>query len=247
MYHAITEERSAIAVSPAAFARQMQALHDGGYNVIALTDLVRCLQAGEPLPPRSIVITFDDGFESVYRVAFPTLARFGFPATVFLVSGHCGKDNNWPGQPAGVPIYPLMSWEQARELDRHGIEIGAHTVSHPRLDQLETDQVLTELTQSKEEIEGQIGRAVGQFAYPYGRFHDSIRRAVASLFDGACGTRPALVRRGGDRYAIERIDAQYVTNPLLLRRIGEPTGRAYLGLRRTVRSAASMLLRRTWS
>lgn len=78
MYHALDESRSIIAIPPAAFAWQMRWLNDNGYQVIPLSRLVQYLRNGDPLPARSIALTFDDGFESIYTYAFPILADYGF-------------------------------------------------------------------------------------------------------------------------------------------------------------------------
>ena len=106
MYHALADERSAISLPPSVFQRQMRLLHEGGFRVISMSDLVSSLQSGEELPGKSVVLTFDDGFESVYTNAFPVLQRYGFPATVFLVADYCGKTNDWPSQPGGIPSFP---------------------------------------------------------------------------------------------------------------------------------------------
>ena len=95
-YHAIDERPSAISIPPRTFEWQMHQLHHSGFHVIPLSLLVQCLRTGTPPPDRSVVITFDDGLGSVYTDAFPVLERFGFPATVFLVAGYCGKQNHWP-------------------------------------------------------------------------------------------------------------------------------------------------------
>jgi peptidoglycan/xylan/chitin deacetylase (PgdA/CDA1 family) len=90
MYHDLDERRSPISITPARFTQQMTWLHEHGYRVLPLGRLVAHLRHATPLPARSVAITFDDGFESVARVAFPILAHFGFPATVFVVSATAG-------------------------------------------------------------------------------------------------------------------------------------------------------------
>ena len=246
-YHAIDERPSAISIPPRTFEWQMHQLHNSGFHVIPLSLLVQCLRTGTPPPDRSVVITFDDGLESVYTYAFPVLERFGFPATVFLVAGYCGKQNDWPSQPSGSPRLPLMTWSQIRELDRHGIELGAHTFSHPRLDRVPPEELEREILHARTDIEGHLGHAVGLFAYPYGRWNQASEALVRQVYSGACTTRLALVGSESDPLALERVDAYYIQHPLLFRRLASPAFSLYLSLRRQARSVASPLLRREWN
>ena len=146
----------------------MQTLHQRGVNVISLGQLVDGLTNGEPLPDRSVVLTFDDGFENVYQLAFPILQQYGFPATVFLVAGYCGKTNHWPSQPSGIPRLPIMTWEQIQEMDRADIEFGAHTHNHPRLDRVSGSELTLEVVNAKIVLEDHLGHQVDHFSYPYG-------------------------------------------------------------------------------
>jgi peptidoglycan/xylan/chitin deacetylase (PgdA/CDA1 family) len=246
MYHALGEDASLIATPRAVFAWQMRWLHEHGYQVIPLSRLVQCLRNGHQLPPRSIVITFDDGFESVYTHAYPVLADYEFPATVFLVAGYCGLENNWPNQPAAVPSQPLMTWTQICELDRNGIEFGAHSITHPLLDQLVSGDVEREILDSKATVEDQVGHAIELFAYPYGRYNETVKRIVSRAYTGACSTRLGVVRPGSDPLALDRIEVHYVANLRLFQGLSRPWFSSYLGMRRLLRTAASTALRRPW-
>src|SRR5579864_7438246 len=152
MYHSVDDAGSVISTAPSVFTQQMRWLHDHAYHVIPLSTLVGHLRRGEPLPDRAAVVTFDDGFLTVYTTAFPILAQFRFPATVFLVAGYCGGQNDWPGQPGAAPRRPLLSWTQVREMESGGIEFGGHTLSHPRLDRLRPEQLEREVIDSKSMI-----------------------------------------------------------------------------------------------
>lgn len=247
MYHAVEENRSVIAIAPAVFAWQMRWLHDNGVHVIPLSEVVQRLRDGSPLSPRTLAITFDDGFESAYTHAFPVLKQYGFPATIFLVPGYTGGRNDWPGQPPSVPHRPLLTWEQIGLLDRQGVEFGAHSLSHPRLDRLPGDEVERELLASRERIQEHLGHPVNLFAYPYGRYDDRIRQIVSGAYWGACTTRPGLVGPQTDPFALERVEAGYVEAPLLFRRLFSPVFPLYLGLRRLLRTMASAILQRPWA
>ena len=229
------------------FEWQVRWLAEHDYRVIPLSTLVRQLRAGEDVAPRTAVLTFDDGFLSVYESALPILARLGFPATVFLVAGYCGRRNDWPGQPDGVPRYPLLNWTHIRDMDGRGFEFGAHTVTHPRLDRLMPEQVEREVLESKAQIEDRLGHAIGLFAYPYGRWTLPVRDVVGRAYSGACTTFQALVGPGSDPLILSRIEAHYVRSPLTLRRLPSRVFPAYLAVRRLMRRASSRACRREWT
>lgn len=246
MYHAVDEQPSLLSTPPATFASQMAWLHANRFRVISLGDLIRALRQKAPLEPRTIVLTFDDGFESVYRNAFPILEQYGYPATVFLVSAFAGKRNRWPGQPEGLPEYPLMSWEQAREMHRQGFEFGSHTRTHPRLDRLSEPDALEELARSRSELEDCLGAAVESLSYPYGRFNPQVRQLAEQVYQGACKTGLGLAQESSDVFALERVDIYYLQKPALFQGLASPWLPAYLAGRKTLHTAASKLLRRAW-
>ena len=246
MYHNLDEEASPISLRPERFAWQMRCLHERGYRVVQLGEIVRRLRAGQPLSRKEVAITFDDGFESVYQLALPILSRYGFTATVFLVPPYCGKTNTWPDQPPGMPSYPLMSWAQIRELDRSEIEIGAHGLNHRRLDRLPHEEAKDEVLGSKARIEDRLGHTIRYFAYPYGRYNAGVQAIVRQAFRGAVAAHPGLAGNGNDPWALPRIDAYYVARSSLFRQMDNRFFGLYLGFRRSLRSIASWLLRRQW-
>src|SRR5262249_37262854 len=135
-YHSLDTSGSVISISPETFQHQIEALHNWGYQGITLSQLVEAWEGKATLPPRPVVLTFDDAFGNFADHAAPVLARHGFRATLFAVAGYCGGHNDWPTQPTGVPRLPLLSWDALRDLAREGFEIGAHTLTHPRLPDL---------------------------------------------------------------------------------------------------------------
>lgn len=247
MYHSLDQDGSVISIAPQDFDRQMRVLHEEGCRVISFSQLVECLQCGQAPPDRSVVITFDDGFSSVYWVAAPILAHYSFPATVFLVAGYCGDTNDWPSQPPGIPRMPLMTWAQVRELEGYGFDFGAHTFTHPRLDQLPSDRLEHELLDSKALIEDRLGHEVELFSYPYGRISQSGASLVAQTYRGACTTRLGLATAKSSPLAIERVDAHYVRPLPMFRALSGSLMPWYLGLRRSARLARSALFHRQWA
>ncbi|MGE5576617.1 MAG: polysaccharide deacetylase family protein [Syntrophothermus sp.] len=198
-YHRITAKPRADypvpTVLPAVFERQMAYLARHGYRTISPEQLLAYYQGKAGLPDKPVLITFDDGWGDNYTTAFPILRKFGYQATIFLVAGKIGT-----GQ--------LLNWKQIREMSNYGITFGAHTMTHPRLSQLEAGQAAWEIAESKRAIEVHLGRPVDFFAYPYGdgAYNEKIRHLVQKAgFKAAFASSLGLVSS--------------VRNPLALRRI----------------------------
>ncbi len=147
-YHSISHGDSPLKISPELFAEQMEWLRDNA-RVVSLGEIVAALASRRPLPERTVVLTFDDGFHDFYTSAAPLLHRWGLPATVFLATGYCGRTNGWPGQPDWVDREPLLNWEHVAELARQGFSFGAHSVSHPVLTRLPVVEAQREILQCK--------------------------------------------------------------------------------------------------
>jgi peptidoglycan/xylan/chitin deacetylase (PgdA/CDA1 family) len=214
MYHALEAQRSAISLSPKAFAAQMARLNALGYSTWTLSQLLAALQSDTPLPKRTVVITFDDGFASVYEVAFPTLQRYGFTATVFLVSDYGGLTNDWPGQPSRIPRLPLLTWAQVAEMAAAGIEFGSHTCTHPYLDELVGAEISAEIKSSQTTLQQHLRRPISVFAYPYGRFNTDAEQLVRRTYTGACTTELGVVTATTDPYRLPRIEMAYMRHRL---------------------------------
>jgi peptidoglycan/xylan/chitin deacetylase (PgdA/CDA1 family) len=199
---------SAISFSPKVFQRGMARLHASGWRTLSLLEVVDCLRRGAPFPERSFVITFDDGYQSVYDEAFPILQRYGMSATVFLTVGEGGIAHSAGRLPA-IEGRSMLSWLEIVEMQRAGIEFGAHTLTHPDLTRLPRERVEAEICESKAVIESALGVQVSSFAYPYGYYDRQSRQLVQRHFACACSVRMGLVTRDSDRYALERVDAYY--------------------------------------
>ena len=150
MYHSISDAPTpptrALSVGPAAFADQLGYLQRQGFTGLTFAELCRRCRVGQPLPDRPIVLTFDDGYADNLREAAPILTRFGFPATVFVTTGWM-DDASLPA--VRRPPDRMLSWNQLAELSACGLEIGAHSHSHPQLDQLSERQLHAELAGPK--------------------------------------------------------------------------------------------------
>ena len=165
---------------------------------------VSALQHPEKLHPRSLAITFDDGYVDVYEKAFPLLKEFGFCATCFVVAGDIGVPSSW--HESDMPPLPIMDRQQLKELSSAGIEIGAHTRTHKRLTRLNDAELIAELADSKKILEDVIGKEVVSFAYPYGDFDERIVAAVKLAgFKVACTTASGWALTDQDLLRVRRL------------------------------------------
>jgi len=224
----------------------MEWLKQVGIEVLELSEVVDRLIENKPLPVKSTCLTFDDGLAGVYQHAFPILREFGYPAVVFLVTGYCGRENDWPGQPRAFQGMPMVSWEQVKEMDAGGITIGAHTIHHPRLDQRSVVELQSELKGANEAITDRIGKPVEWFAYPYGRFNVQVRKQVQDHYIGACAAHLDFIKRDSDRFLLPRIDAYYLLNPFAFRLLNSRAFPLYLAIRRILRAIGGFAYDQAW-
>jgi peptidoglycan/xylan/chitin deacetylase (PgdA/CDA1 family) len=229
-YHSLDESGSVISVRPDMFRRQMEALAASSVEVVPLTKILD--------RPGAVAITFDDGFGNLADHAVPVLKSLSLPATIFVVSGYCGKRNNWPTQPAGIPDLPLLSWAALRDLPPE-IALGAHTVTHPDLTVLNEAEMRREVLDSRSEIEQRTARSVESFAYPYGTVNAPAAALVGNQFKVGCGTRLNFSEPDADRAQLPRLDTYYLQSAVWFK---QPLGwktQGYIDLRRQLREFRS--------
>ncbi len=242
-YHSIDASGSIVSVAPEVFRRQMSFLSESGYNTVSMSDLVNSLVEKKPISPKTIALTFDDGFHNFYTTAFPILEQCGFKATVFLVTDFCGKTNDWADNPPQLPPSNLLSWREIKELNSCGIEFGAHTRTHPDLTRISAVAATREIVESKAVIEDSLGTTATSFAYPYGRFNRSIRQIAEKTYRSASSTNLGKAARTSDFFALERIDAYYLSNQKTLVSLGTKNFDRYLRFRQTLRDVKSLISR----
>lgn len=206
MYHEIAARpatASSLAVPPEAFEAQLDLLATHDFTTMTASGIAAALSSGAPLPERTVVLTFDDGFADFHHRALPLLSRYCFTATVFVTTGwmaDAGKHS------AGRGPGPMLSWSQLREAASAGIEIGAHSHQHPQLDQLGKDRLRTELTVSKSLLEDGLAMEVPGLAYPFGYSSSAVRQAVTRAGYGyAFAVANLIAESGQDRFALPRL------------------------------------------
>jgi peptidoglycan/xylan/chitin deacetylase (PgdA/CDA1 family) len=178
-YHGVDDVRHAddpenLCVPPARFRAQLDLLLAAGFEIVTVAELAE-RAAGGPPPAGLASLSFDDGLEDNHRVLLPILREAGVPATVYVVSGLIGEPNPWIGDGT---IARMMTGEELRELHRAGIELGAHTVTHPDLSTLGEADCRREVWDSVNAIEAVTGSPVRTFAYPFCRYGQAAVAAV---------------------------------------------------------------------
>jgi peptidoglycan/xylan/chitin deacetylase (PgdA/CDA1 family) len=234
-YHAIGDKGAPLWTPVDVFQAHIRGLAENGWKTMTLGDLISNIRKGKNIKEKTCVLTFDDGYESVYTEAWPRLKRYGFTGTVFLITNYCGKTNQWAGQPETVPVENLLNWNQVIELSKHGIEFGSHTTAHASLTVLTPDKVVEELANSRDAVERHTGKPSRVFAFPYGDYNSSIIKFVRRYFDGAVGTSLGLVDDTSSLYLLPRIDAYYL-NPRWIPQLQRNRFKEYLRLRQAMRS-----------
>lgn len=170
MYHHIADppagakavERD-LSVSPARFEEQLRYLREAGYQSITTTDLVYHLTLGRPLPPKPVIITFDDGYRDVYTNAFPLLQKYGFTATIYVITDFVDRE-----------LTPYLTWSQIEEMYAAGMEFGAHSRDHPDLRHKSYDFLVWQILGPKQTLEAHLPAPVRTFSYPSGAYDQHV-------------------------------------------------------------------------
>jgi putative peptidoglycan lipid II flippase len=188
MYHSIARmdrDLNRVCVSPERFAQQLDWLHRNGLRGVSIRELYQAKERGAA--SRLVGLTFDDGYRDFLTSALPLLERYGFTATLFIVAGLLGGENDWDKE---GPRLPLLDKEELREVMARGIEIGSHGLSHVRLAGLDHATLRREVQDSRDLLSGLLGEAVDGFCYPYGSLDGPAVRAVQEAgYAYGCGVK----------------------------------------------------------
>lgn len=202
MYHYISEPppgadavRRDLSVSPVQFEEHLFHLQQAGYTSITLLDLVLHLANGRPLPPKPVILTFDDGYDDNYVYAFPLLRQYGFRGTFFVITGYLDEGR------AGY-----LTWQQAAEMQAAGMEIEAHSVSHPDLRGLSAEGLRAQVVGASQAISSHLDKPARFFCYPSGRYD---ARTIAALqaagYWGAVTTQAGVDHDSGHPFELKRV------------------------------------------
>ena len=174
MYHSINYDpkhpTNILRVPKDKFAAEMKWLHDNNYSTLTLDDLYDAVSKNKPVPEKSVVLTFDDGYGDNYDNALPIIKQYKFKATVFMITKEIGDSKNG-----------YLTKAQLMEMDKNGMRIECHTVSHPDLDTLSYKRQYEELADSKTALETLLGRSIDFIAYPSGRYNNDTITAAKKI------------------------------------------------------------------
>jgi peptidoglycan/xylan/chitin deacetylase (PgdA/CDA1 family) len=208
MYHSVSTEATPafhrFAIHPTRFAEHMAYLAAENYTTLTVRELTAQRTAGAEIPPRTVALTFDDGFVDFHDEVLPVLARHSFTATLYVVTGFVGDTSQWLIEERESDR-PLLSWSQLAEVAAAGIECAAHSHTHPQLDLLPLDRVREELATSKALLEDQLQLTVDTLAYPFGSHSRGVRAAARALgYRTACAVAE-LVSDIDNPFAVPRL------------------------------------------
>ncbi|HXQ35886.1 MAG TPA: polysaccharide deacetylase family protein, partial [Anaerolineales bacterium] len=175
-YHhiGIPQSESPYYISPFEFEREMYLLHEWGYQTISVELLVRAIKQGAELPPKPIILTFDDGGEGTFTNALPIMQKYGFTGTAYIVHNYVG-------------LSAYMNVDQIRALYAAGWEIGSHSISHVDLT-VRSDRQKDEIVDSRSKLQALLGVPILTFAYPFGAYNsDSVHYAHFAGYIAAVG------------------------------------------------------------
>jgi len=189
-----------------------------------MRDLYRAMNAGDA---RGLVgLTFDDGYEDFLHTALPILEKLAFSATVFVVAGMLGQENSWEHRGGPKPRLRLLGVRGVREVQERGMEIGSHTLTHPRLSRLDRRVLVREVSESRQILSGILGTPVDGFCHPYGDLDSAAVQVVRETgYAYACATKKRVENTVydwpriyvGDKDSSLRLGIKLRVNPVSVR------------------------------
>ncbi len=202
MYHNVaTNTPPSTSVTPERFKQHIEYLSENGFTIWPLFKTLVHLATGKAIPPKTVVLTFDDAYKSVYTEAFPVLKTKGWPFTVFVSTQYIAE---------GYRHY--MSWQQLREIQRFGGEVGNHSLTHPHMirhrnGETKTqwrERIINEIEQSQLILQQNVDHPLRAVAYPYGEYSEDVRDILRELGYFGLGQHSGAVSPVTDFQAIPR-------------------------------------------
>lgn len=196
------------------FERGIGFLGQEGYKSVSLSEMNK----GNFKPnEKTVILTFDDGYEDFYLNAYPVLKKHGFTACVFIITGYIGQKNNWDYN-WGRYKRRHLDWSQIIEISESGFEIGSHTVNHPDLTKIPNPYLTYELKVSKQMLEDKLNRRVDYLSYPFGRYNRYVQdEAERSGYKGAFALSAIPKGDKFDGFSVPRRGVYLLDSPLTLK------------------------------
>lgn len=214
-YHSISNEPARwirrFSVAPEMFLHQLELILDRGATALTISEFADAIAGKRSLPARPVVITFDDGLSDFRDEALPALRRAGVAATLYVTTGFLDDaDRTTYFRPAGA----WLDSQALGEVRDQGVEIGAHSHTHPQLDTVPPNVAREEIQRSKDILEQLLQKPVRSFAYPHGFLDRTVRRLVReSGYESACACKNALSSTSDDPFALARLLVRATTAP----------------------------------
>jgi peptidoglycan/xylan/chitin deacetylase (PgdA/CDA1 family) len=199
VYHSIGSNGSFFTVPPHEFARQIEYLKRD-YTIVSLGDVFEYANGGRELPKRSVAITLDDGYYDNFVNVYPYVKKYGFPLSIFVISGLVGKE-----MVLGNVKLKMLGWKELSVMSENGVIIGAHTRNHPDLQSLSSDDARYEMQTSKTDIERAIEKTVNFFAYPKSSYNSSLIGLAKSVGFKAAFGGDGVILQGNHNFLLRRV------------------------------------------
>lgn len=236
-YHSVPREvpdgADRLSVPYEQFAAHLDAVVESGRVPLTIGEIAGGLRDERPLPDRAVAITFDDGYDNTPD-AIELLCERGLRATVYVTTGQIGTEQ-------------MIGYDQLQRLAGRpdAVELGAHSVTHPHLDELSMYEIEREVSGSKRRLEQLLGRPVATFAYPYGSYDRRARQAVvAAGFQSAAAVKNALSHRDDDPWAIARWTVHAAADAQQIARVLDGQGVPCAGRHERLRTRGYRTIRR---
>ena len=182
MYHSISDGENPLSVSLSKFDKQMKFMNHNGYKTIKLNNLSNLYEG------KYFIITFDDGYEDVFKNALPILKKYNFTATCFFVSNYIGKYNIWDENKKNFSKLNLMNKDQISIWINSNMDVGSHTSDHKNLVELNYNEKYSQITKPKKKFNDIFSINIDTFSYPYGSLDDESFEIVKNNYSFAVTT-----------------------------------------------------------
>ena len=182
------------------FKKHLEELTKNNYNVVSTEEIVDALINNKDLPEKTVALTIDDAFFSIYKKAWPLLKEKKLPFTIFVSTGPLKSNSK-----------NYMNWEQIKEMDSHGVTIGHHTKNHLHLVTKEKEKIISEIEEANNDFLKNLGYVPDIFAYPYGEYSSEVKQITKSYFKAAFGQQSGGIYNGIDIFELPRysLNEQY--------------------------------------
>lgn len=182
------------------FKKHLDELTKNNYNVVSTEEIINALINNKDLPEKTVALTIDDAFFSIYKKAWPLLKEKKLPFTIFVSTGPLKSNSK-----------NYMNWEQIKEMDSHGVTIGHHTKNHLHLVTKEKEKIISEIEEANNDFLKNLGYVPDIFAYPYGEYSSEIKQITKNYFKAAFGQQSGGIYNGIDIFELPRysLNEQY--------------------------------------